>query len=120
MWRRANPEDGHNVVLHEFAHKLDEENAVMDGLPVLRDKSQYGDWAEVLSREFEAFRERVARHKNRVIDDYGAISAAEFFAVISETFFEKPLQMKHNLPDLYRQLQNYYRLDPAAWHEDRQ
>ena len=111
----ANPEDGHNVVLHEFAHKLDEENAVSDGLPVLRDRSQYGDWARVLNREFEAFRKRVEKHKNRVIDDYGALSAAEFFAVITETFFEKPHQMREKLPRLYQQLQRYYQLDPAGW-----
>jgi len=111
----ANPDDGHNVVLHEFAHKLDEENALMDGLPVLRDRRQYADWARVLSQEFEAFRERVRRHRNRVIDEYGALSAAEFFAVITEAFFEKPLQMRDQLPELYSQLQDYYGLDPAAW-----
>ncbi len=110
-----NPEDGHNVVLHEFAHKLDEENAVMDGLPVLRDRHQYVEWAQVMNREFDAFIERVKHHQNRVIDAYGAISPPEFFAVVTETFFEKPEQMRRRLPDLYRQLSALYGVDPASW-----
>lgn len=110
-----NPDDGHNVVLHEFAHKLDEENAVMDGLPVLQDPGQYRDWSEVLNREFDLFRDRVEDHKNAVIDSYGAESAPEFFAVITETFFEKPRQMHEKLPDLYAQLQRFYQVDPAHW-----
>jgi MtfA peptidase len=112
-----NPFDGHNVVIHEFAHKLDEENAVMDGLPVLRQRADYADWAKVLTEEFAAFRERVKYNENSVIDEYGAVSAAEFFAVISETFFEKPSQMKSRLPRLYQQLATYYGLDPAAWRD---
>jgi len=112
----ANPEDGHNVVLHEFAHKLDEENSRMDGLPLLRNKQQYADWARILSHEFEAFLGRVRKHKNSVVDAYGALSSAEFFAVITEVFFEKPLQMQNKLPDLYAQLKGFYQVDPAAWH----
>jgi Mlc titration factor MtfA (ptsG expression regulator) len=108
-------EDGHNVVLHEFAHKLDEENVAMDGLPVLRDRESYQQWAEVLSREYDAFKNRVAHGENQVIDEYGAVSAAEFFAVCTESFFEKPKQMKKKLPQLYQQFQQFYGLDPAAW-----
>ena len=108
-------EDGHNVVLHEFAHKLDEENVAMDGLPVLRDRESYQQWAEVLSREYDAFKNRVAHGENQVIDEYGAVSAAEFFAVCTESFFEKPQQMKGKLPQLYQQFQQFYGLDPAAW-----
>jgi len=107
--------DGHNVVLHEFAHKLDEENQNMDGLPVLRNRSDYAEWAEVLSKEYESLLIRVDEGSNSVIDGYGAVSPAEFFAVATESFFEKPLQMKDELPDLYRQLEKYYDLDPASW-----
>ena len=110
-----NEHDGHNVVLHEFAHKLDEENGVMDGLPVLRESAHYKEWAEVLTREYDEFLERVKRGKNKVIDEYGAVSAPEFFAVATESFFEKSKQMKKRLPGLYQQLQTYYGLDPAAW-----
>lgn len=112
-----NADDGHNVVLHEFAHKLDEENALMDGLPVLRDRSHYAEWAEVLSQEYESFMDRVERGRNKVIDEYGSVSPAEFFAVITESFFEKPVQMQEKIPDLYAQLSRFYDLDPAGWRQ---
>ncbi len=107
--------DGHNVVLHEFAHKLDEENEIMDGLPVLRDRTHYAQWAEVLSKEYESLLIRVDEGSNSVIDGYGAVSPAEFFAVATESFFEKPAQMKNKLPDLYHQFKTFYDLDPASW-----
>jgi len=110
-----NNSDGHNVVLHEFAHKLDEENEIMNGLPVLRDSSHYAEWAEVLSKEFDSLLIRADRGTNSVIDAYGAVSPSEFFAVATESFFEKPLQMKNKLPDLYQQFRRFYNLDPAAW-----
>lgn len=103
--------DGHNVVMHEFAHKLDEENNRMDGLPILSDRSQYKDWATVLSKEYE----RLCNHHDEVIDAYGATSAAEFFAVVTEAFFEKPIQLQQKHPELYRQFQLYYQLHPAEW-----
>ena len=111
----ANVSDGHNVVLHEFAHKLDEENGVMDGLPVLRESSDYRQWAEVLTREYDSFLDRVERGKNTIIDEYGAVSAPEFFAVATESFFEQATAMKKQLPELYQQLQKFYGLDPAEW-----
>lgn len=110
-----NNSDGHNVVLHEFAHKLDEENEIMNGLPVLRDSSHYAEWAEVLSKEFDSLLIRIDRGTNSVIDAYGAVSPSEFFAVATESFFEKPLLMKNKLPDLYQQFRRFYNLDPAAW-----
>jgi len=109
------PSDGHNVVLHEFAHKLDETNNSMNGLPVLRDSSHYAEWATVLSKEFDSLLIRVNRGTNSVIDAYGTVSPAEFFAVATESFFEKPAQMKAKLPELYQQLERFYNLDPAAW-----
>ncbi|MES9912076.1 MAG: M90 family metallopeptidase [Candidatus Sedimenticola sp. 4PFRAG1] len=111
----SNDQDGHNVVLHEFAHKLDEENGIMDGLPVLRESAHYKEWAEVLTREYDEFLDRVDRGKNKVIDEYGAVSASEFFAVATESFFEKSGQMRKRQPELYQQLQTLYGLDPAEW-----
>lgn len=111
-------QDGHNVVLHEFAHKLDEENGVMDGLPILRNISDYKQWAEVLTREYDEFLVRVGKGKNKVIDEYGAVSAPEFFAVATESFFEKSKPMKQKLPELYQQLQMFYGLDPAQWRSE--
>ena len=110
-----NSDDGHNVVLHEFAHKLDEENEIMNGLPVLRDSSHYADWAKVLSKEYDSLLIRVEHRANSVIDAYGAVSPAEFFAVATESFFEKPFQMRQKLPDLYEQFKIFYNMDPAEW-----
>lgn len=110
-----NPADGHNVVIHEFAHKLDEENNSMDGLPKLRDHADYATWARVMTREFADLIDRVQRHRNRVIDSYASTSPAEFFAVVSEVFFEQGRKMQQELPTLYEQLARYYGVDTAGW-----
>lgn len=107
--------DGYNVVLHEFAHKLDEENMGTNGQPILREAGHYQEWAEVLGREYKSFADRVASRKNKVMDEYGLTSPAEFFAVATESFFEKSRAMKKRLPDLYDQLVRFYAVDPASW-----
>ncbi|WP_339769493.1 M90 family metallopeptidase [uncultured Paraglaciecola sp.] len=107
--------DGHNVVMHEFAHKLDEENAAMDGLPMLPTPEQYKQWSEVLNAEFILQQQKLADGANDVIDSYGATSPAEFFAVVTETFFEKPHQLAHRHPKLYEQFKQCYLLDPNEW-----
>ena len=111
----VNAGDGYNVVLHEFAHKLDEENSGTNGLPILRDTSHYKEWADVLGKEYESLGDRVARHKNKVLDDYGLTSPPEFFAVATESFFEKAGAMRKRLPALYEQLRRFYAVDPAKW-----
>lgn len=111
----SHPRNGHNVVLHEFAHKLDEQNNIMDGLPVLKEKSQYAEWTSVFREEYEALKKRAKRGKNKVLDEYGTVSPPEFFAVATEPFFEKPKRMKKRLPNLYTQLKKFYRVDPATW-----
>ena len=111
----SDPADGHNVVLHEFAHKLDEQNGIVDGLPILRSTDDYAVWTEVLNREFTDLIERTERCKNNVIDAYGATSPPEFFAVATESFYERGALMKKELPDLYQQLEAFYGVDPAGW-----
>ncbi|MEP7380732.1 MAG: M90 family metallopeptidase [Gemmatimonadota bacterium] len=112
--------DGQNVVLHEFAHQLDQEDGASDGAPILPRHSRYVAWARVLGRDFDALVE-TTRHRHRgVIDRYGARNPAEFFAVATETFFEKPRQLKAKHPELYEQLQQYYRQDPLALMEGAQ
>ena len=111
----SDPADGRNVVIHEFAHKLDEENCNVDGLPILMDDDHYREWADVLSKEYEALADRAEAGKNEVLDEYGLTSPAEFFAVATESFFEKPQMMRERLPDLYRQLRKFYAVDPATW-----
>jgi len=110
-----NGQDGKNVVLHEFAHQLDQEDGVANGAPILDKPSRYASWAKVLSKEFEELQEKVKKHRKTLIDSYGATNPAEFFAVATETFFEKSRQMKKKEPELYNELKDYYKIDPAAW-----
>jgi Mlc titration factor MtfA (ptsG expression regulator) len=106
--------DGQNVVLHEFAHQLDQESGTGDGAPVLPRRSMYVAWARVLGDEFDELVRETHRHHRTLIDQYGATSPAEFFAVVTETFFEKPQRLLSKHPELYRQLQQFYQQDPAA------
>lgn len=107
--------DGHNVAMHEFAHQLDQEDGRGDGTPVLATRSAYSAWARVFSKEFELLQDRTRRGRRSVMDMYGATNAAEFFAVATETFFEKPAQLKKKHPDLYHELQGYYKVNPIEW-----
>ncbi|MGP1615499.1 MAG: zinc-dependent peptidase [Pollutimonas bauzanensis] len=107
--------DGHNVVLHEFAHQLDDESGAADGAPILGSQANYRDWAAVLSREFAALRSDVLHQDETVLDEYGATDPAEFFAVATETFFEKPVELAEHHPELFEELKKYYRVDPREW-----
>lgn len=113
----AEGNDGYNVVLHEFAHKLDEENGEVDGVPPLADSSQYKEWAEVLTRTYDAPIKTGHRGADPVLDEYAFTAPEEFFAVATETFFGNALQLKEELPDLYEQMRRFYCLDPAAWQD---
>lgn len=109
--------DGQNVVLHEFAHQLDQEDGSGNGAPILEQSSVYVSWARVLGKEFEVLQKKKKKHKKSVMDKYGATNPAEFFAVATETFFEKSWQMKQKHPELYEELKNYYKVDPLEWRE---
>jgi Mlc titration factor MtfA (ptsG expression regulator) len=106
--------DGHNVVLHEFSHQLDSESGSANGAPILK-KNSYQLWAKVLSKEFEALVKASEGHDKAVMDYYGATNPAEFFAVATEVFFEKPQQMSRKHPELYNQFKTYYCVDPLLW-----
>jgi hypothetical protein len=109
-----NTQDGMNVVFHEFAHQLDQLDGSMNGAPLLHTGESYREWGQVLSAEYELLRENVAQHRPSVIRAYGATQPAEFFAVVTETFFEQPIQLQHDHPELYAEFKAYYRQDPAA------
>jgi Mlc titration factor MtfA (ptsG expression regulator) len=111
----ANFDDGQNVTLHEFAHQLDQADGVADGAPVLEAQSAYRTWARVLSREYKALRGRAKKGRRTVMNRYGATNPAEFFAVATEAFFEKPRQLHKKHPELYKELEQYYHTDPLAW-----
>jgi len=113
------PEQGHNVVYHEFAHKLDLLDGTANGTPPLVDREQLAEWVAVCSREFRRLRSLSEKGHKTFIDDYGAQSEAEFFAVVTEEFFDRPLALQRHAPDLYNVLSSYYRQDPAGRHTNR-
>jgi len=106
--------DGRNVTLHEFAHQLDQEDGTFDGAPLLAQRAHYRSWARILMTEFKALQRAADAGERSVIDQYGASEPAEFFAVITEAFFENPKALRQKHPQLYRQLQKFFRQDPAA------
>jgi Mlc titration factor MtfA (ptsG expression regulator) len=105
---------GVNVVIHEFAHKLDMENGGVDGLPRLPARMSRQAWAAAFAAAYEAFCGEVDRGVDTVIDPYGAEHPAEFFAVVSETFFENPCVLRMRYPEVYAQLMQFYGMDTAA------
>jgi Mlc titration factor MtfA (ptsG expression regulator) len=107
--------DGRNVVLHEFAHKLDEEDGEVDGAPLLESRSRYAAWARALLPEYEKLVARTRRRKRQVIDAYGATNPPEFFAELTVAFFEKPRQLKKKHPELYEEVRGFYQVDPLEW-----
>lgn len=109
--------DGVNVVIHEFAHKLDMKNGDADGMPPLHEGMSRKRWAAVMSAAFEDFRRRVDSGEETAIDPYAAELPTEFFAVTSEVFFEDPNLLRQEYPEVYEQLRQFYRQDPAdiAW-----
>jgi Mlc titration factor MtfA (ptsG expression regulator) len=108
------PELGHNLVYHEFAHKLDLLDGTADGTPPFDDRDQFAEWVAVCSREFLRLRGLAEKGHRTFLDSYGAKNEAEFFAVATEEFFDRPLALQQHAPDLYRVLSAYYRQDPAG------
>ncbi len=109
-----NPSDGHNLVYHEFAHKLDMEDGSADGTPELENRAQVQRWRDVCERSFLALRRRTERGQQTFLDAYGATNEAEFFAVATEHFFDQPRELKRVDPDLYEILAGFYQQDPAS------
>jgi len=109
--------DGINVVIHEFAHKLDMLNGDVDGYPPLHAGMQRQAWTDALTHAYEDFCRLVDRGEELPIDPYAAESPGEFFAVLSEVFFERPEWVGDVYPDVYAQLAKFYRQDPYARHQ---
>ncbi len=109
----ADVHDGHNVVFHEFAHQLDGESGSVEGAPALERRSGYLAWARVLGAEYQALIDDLRNQRPTVLGPYAASSPAEFFAVVTEAFFEKSLELKARHPEMYRLLADFYRQDPA-------
>jgi Mlc titration factor MtfA (ptsG expression regulator) len=107
------PQDGHNLVYHEFAHKLDMLDGSADGTPPLADRDELARWAKICAQAFLALRAKTARGQASELDAYGATNEAEFFAVATEHFFDRPRALRAELPELYDVLARFYRQDPA-------
>jgi len=106
-----NPGSGHNVVFHEFAHKLDMLDDIIDGTPPLERRTDLDRWVEVFTEAYEALRAGIARPP---VQPYGATNPSEFFAVATEAFFDVPVLLERNEPKLYEVLRDFFEQDPAA------
>ncbi len=102
----ADEEGAYNVVIHEFAHQLDAEYGITGG---------GGMWKDVLEREFYRLQHAVAHRRSSLFDSYGAESPEEFFAVVTESFFESPRPFKARHPELYEEMVRFFKQDPAGW-----
>ena len=111
----AEPADGHNVVIHEFAHQLDQSKGYANGAPPLRTRQAYRCWSGVMQAEFDALRLRLANAEEGLIGAYAATDPPEFFAVCSELFFERPAELAVQHALLFAELRGYYRVNPLSW-----
>ena len=107
-------DDGYNLVIHEFAHKLDMRNGGANGFPPLHRGMQPAEWSAAFTAAYDDFTAREAAGEELPFDDYASESPAEFFAVTSEIFFEAPVHLQACYPAVYRQLARFYRQDPAS------
>ena len=108
-------DDGRNVVIHEFAHQLDQQNGHANGAPLLGQLGHYARWSRVLGDEFDELQRAARDGELSLFSHYGATNPAEFFAVVSEVFFEQPLSMAEVHPELFGELSRFYRVNPLSW-----
>ncbi len=107
--------DGKNLILHEFTHQLDDENTASEGVPMFENNQQTLAWARVFTKEYESLITDVMQNKKTLLDEDGANSPAEFFAVTTEAFFEKPVRLKQKHPELYDCLKSFFKQDPVEY-----
>ena len=121
-WHDARKEAYHlrheNVVIHEFAHEIDYMDGEVDGTPPL-ELSRYHEWSQVMYSEFKRLNDVALKDRDwgkyKLLGSYASTNEAEFFAVITERFFESPHSLKHHFPDLYRELKTFYKIDPIIF-----
>lgn len=109
----VNPDGHHNVILHEFAHQLDYLDGTADGAPPLSGE-QAKHWQQTMTQAYEHLRQSLQHHQKPWLDPYGATEPAEFFAVLTEAFYQQPEHLKAEQPEVYEALQRFYRLDTEA------
>ena len=113
-WDAAQHDADVNVVIHEFAHKLDMRSGDADGVPPLHRDMDRDAWRAALARAYEGFCDALERGRDSWLDPYAAEHPSEFFAVLSEAFFEAPNETRRRYPEMYDQLRRFYRQDPAT------
>lgn len=113
-WDLERWQDGHNVIFHEFAHQLDMGDGAMNGVPKLARSDDYQKWQSIFTAEYQQLLSQLKNNLPTVIDPYGATDPCEFFAVVTETFFEKGEQLRRHHKQLYEVLQKYYQLFPLG------
>ncbi len=106
--------DGYNVIIHEFAHKLDLLNGIANGFPPLHKDMRAAQWSAIMAAAFADLQHKINHNIDSPIDDYAATSPAEFFAVLSEEFFERPAVLHATYPQVYEQFRRFYRQDPLV------
>jgi Mlc titration factor MtfA (ptsG expression regulator) len=111
----AIPDDGRNVVIHEFAHQLDQETGHANGAPRLGGRARYARWSQAFEAAYQRLHRQLAAGEPSLLCEYAATNPAEFFAVASEVFFEQAAQLREESPALYGELSEFYRVDPAGW-----
>jgi len=109
------PDDGYNVVIHEFAHQLDYLDNAVNGTPPLGNRELEARWKYVMTVAYEDHRRAIQRGEECFFSEQAAENETEFFADASEAFFCRPLDMREGFPEVYRLLAAYYRVDPAKW-----
>lgn len=110
--------DGQNLVFHEFAHHLDYEYGATQPIADSDEETSFLAWARILSNEYEGFLDDLRKRQETLFDEYGAENMSEFFAVVTECFFEQPKEMKHSHSELYEQLTKFYQQDPLQYHNE--
>jgi Mlc titration factor MtfA (ptsG expression regulator) len=105
--------DGQNVVFHEFAHQIDSESGAVEGAPALESRTMYQAWARAFQREYNALVNDLRWGRPTLLGAYAATNPAEFFAVATEMFFERPWDLKAKHPELYGQMREFFKQDPA-------
>jgi MtfA peptidase len=116
-WEEARPVrdgDAVDVVLHEFAHKLDERTGEANGLPPLHDDMSVSEWSAVFCAAYDTLNLQLDEGEDVPLDEYAATDPAEFFSVVTEAFFLQPQDLRDELPEVYAQLALFYRQDPAV------
>lgn len=111
-------DQGYNAVIHEFAHQLDLENGAVDGVPKLDGVERYEAWESAFSRAFEKLEKKVRANRNSAVDEYALEGPDEFFAVVTEHFFQTPAELRSEFPAVYDELKAYFQQDPIAWPDE--